>query len=355
MLRALRASGVAAILALSIVGPGALVAAGDDGPPRAAPTGRPTRTVLRPAELPDQAPPIVAKQSDKILVLLVGGINSRAADPTFDPLINLLRQDPKYDVRVFGGDPEHPYDALGPLDPSARSLIAEIGELHRQYPAGIHIVAHSMGGAVVDRAIADGLSASDGVTTYIALASPHSGSTAAAIAVPTVALAGPESLELRAAFAVSPLHLDPGRDAARDLSVRLTPRPSRGIVRLDLRMANDETVLGADARDPGVDSRILLPLGLTDFEGHGAILHDRRALDLVASTIAHSAAPPDDRLPLEKAQAAMWSAIFDLIMPNLLLLAAAAALACAFAGFCVPLLKAQRRQWAANVLKQMRR
>jgi hypothetical protein len=71
VLRALRASGVVTILALSIVGPGALVAAGDDGPPRTPPTDRPTRTVLRPTELPDQARPVVAKQSDKIVILLV--------------------------------------------------------------------------------------------------------------------------------------------------------------------------------------------------------------------------------------------------------------------------------------------
>jgi hypothetical protein len=38
---------------------------------RASSTGRPTRTVFRPAELPDQAPPVVAKQSDKIVVVLV--------------------------------------------------------------------------------------------------------------------------------------------------------------------------------------------------------------------------------------------------------------------------------------------
>jgi hypothetical protein len=71
LLRALGASGVVTILVLSIVGPGALVAAGDDGPPREPPADCPTRTILRPAELPDQAPVVVAKPRDQIVILLV--------------------------------------------------------------------------------------------------------------------------------------------------------------------------------------------------------------------------------------------------------------------------------------------
>jgi len=174
VLRALRASGVVTILAFSIVGPGALVAAGDDGPPRALATGRPTRTVPRPAELPDQAPPIVAKQSDNIVILLVSGIGSDAPDSTFDALVSALDYDPRYEIHRFGGDPAHPYDTHGSLDANADQLTAEIRELAQTHPK-IEIVAHSMGGAVVDEAFRRGLSASDKVESYVALAVPHDG------------------------------------------------------------------------------------------------------------------------------------------------------------------------------------
>ena len=68
MRRAVSAWCVVTALALWVVGPGALVAAGDDGPPRSFPTGRPTRTILRPTEIVDPAP---AKPSEKTLVILV--------------------------------------------------------------------------------------------------------------------------------------------------------------------------------------------------------------------------------------------------------------------------------------------
>ena len=62
---------MATVVALSIVGPGALVAAGDDGPPRAARPDRPTRTILRPTEIPDLDPLVVARSSDRSVCLLV--------------------------------------------------------------------------------------------------------------------------------------------------------------------------------------------------------------------------------------------------------------------------------------------
>src|SRR5439155_589326 len=43
----------------------------------------------------------------------------------------------------------------------------------------VHIVTHSMGGVVADRAFAQGLSHEDGVATYVAWSAPHSGSDAA--------------------------------------------------------------------------------------------------------------------------------------------------------------------------------
>src|SRR5204862_675838 len=98
----------------------------------------------------------------------VSGVNSSAQDPTFDALQARLFDDPGYEVHRFGADPAYPYDTQGSLDQAAGNLTNEIRDLGRTHPA-VHIVAHSMGGDVVDRAFALGLSASDGVATYVAL------------------------------------------------------------------------------------------------------------------------------------------------------------------------------------------
>jgi hypothetical protein len=58
---------VVTALALSGVGPGALVAAGDDGPSGSAPTARPTQTVLRPTEISQPAP---QKPSAKEIIIV---------------------------------------------------------------------------------------------------------------------------------------------------------------------------------------------------------------------------------------------------------------------------------------------
>src|SRR5947209_5381027 len=112
MRRAIRAWCVVTALALSVVGPGALVAAGDDGPSRSAPTGRPTRTILRPTEISEPAP---QKPSAKTVIILVSGIGSDAPDGTFDAMVAALDKDPAYEIHRFGGDPAHPYDTHGSI------------------------------------------------------------------------------------------------------------------------------------------------------------------------------------------------------------------------------------------------
>lgn len=280
---------VVAALALSVVGPGALVAAGDDGPSRSLPTDRPTRTSLRPTELSDAPTP---RASNKEVVVLVSGINSSAPDPTFDVLIARLLADPRYEVHRFGADPTHPYDALGSIAENARNLTEEVRELGKTHPA-VHIVAHSMGGVVVDHAVAGGLSAQDGVATYVALASPHNGSLTLAATAPVVELIGDPSLEVRALFSVK---LDVGSDAAKDLAHASIVPPPAGVTRLDLRMSSDWTVTSRDAADPGVESRVLLPTTVDGYiDGHGAITRDDRSLDLITTTLATRAVPPDTR------------------------------------------------------------
>jgi hypothetical protein len=150
-----------------------------------------------------------------------------------------------------------------------------------------------MGGVVADRAFASGLSANDGVATYVALASPHSGSSNLAASTRILDSLGDRALELRAIFSPK---VDLGSDAARGLATTRPAPPPAGVARLDLRMATDWTVTKGDARDPGVQSRILVPSGLGGLiDGHGAVTSDPAALQLVTSTIERNAVPPDTR------------------------------------------------------------
>jgi hypothetical protein len=340
---------VVTALALSVVGPGALVAAGDDGPSGPAPTGRPTRTILRPTEISQPARP---KPSAKEVIIIVSGVNSSAQDPTFDALQAKLFDDPGYEVHRFGADPSYPYDTLGSLDQSADDLTREIRDLSLTHPA-VHIVAHSMGGDVVDRAIAHGLSAADGVATYVALSSPHSGSAALAAAERVLGQSGDTALELRALLSSK---LDVGSAAAHDLAhAKPAPRVA-GITRMDLRIATDLAVTGRDASDPGVESRTLVPAGLGGFlDGHGAITSDGRALDLIMTTIATRAIPPDTRSAPEKRLADLESLGALGLSAALCLAAVAAACALSFALQRLPPIRWITRPLAEARLRDVRR
>ena len=304
---------------------GAFPAAGDDGPRQEGVAGRPARTILRPVEVLDRAPEQALRPSEKEVVLLVAGIGSAASDPTWDALIGRLRTDPRYEIRRFGADPAYPYDTLGRLSDNAAALTAEVRDLSSRY-RGIHLVTHSMGGAVVDTAFARGLSADDGVQSYIALAAPHDGSTVARFGQLVALDAGGAAPEARAIASFVQ-----GRDISGPATVdlaRLHSRPATsGITRLDLRMASDVTVIQRDASEPGIDSRILAPRGVGEWlDGHGAITRDPRALDVVTTTIARRASPPDAR-GAEIAEAARTSRIADAMVPWALALIAVCLLA----------------------------
>lgn len=291
MLRSLRTWCAVSTFAIAVLGPGSLAVAGDDGPPPQR-ADRPTRTVLRPIEVPDLAQLAVPVSSAKEAIVLVAGINSSPQDATFDPLIAQLFGDPRYEIYRFGADPRYPYDALGDLDTNARNLRDEIRAIGATHPA-VHIVAHSMGGAVTDRAFSAGLSANDGVATYVALSSPHSGTPVLAATEGVLKLAGDSALEIRAAFSPA---FDPGSDAAHDLARTRPVPPPPGVVRLDLRMSTDWAVTARDATDPGVESRTLVPSDLRGYiDGHGSVTRDPQALRLITSTIADRAIPVDRR------------------------------------------------------------
>ena len=260
--------------------------------------------------------------------MLVGGLGSMASDGTWDPLIARYRDDPRVEVRRFGADPTYPYDTLGGIDGNALRLRDEIRSLAPRYSA-VHLVTHSMGGAVADRAFAHGLSDADRVRTYVALAAPHNGATAARVAQSSFALAGDEAIELRAATRAL-LH-DPATAAVRDLAQRPASRAVQGVRRLDLRLATDLLVVGPDSRVPGVESRTYLPSTFATIEGHGGVLRDPAVLDVITSTIATWSPPADARGEVMQQATALAGRTSDELSALLLLAVAAAALALAHA------------------------
>lgn len=304
-----------AVLALPLLLSTGAVASADDG--------RPAQTVERATELP---PRRVAPERE--LILLVGGLGSSAHDATWDALKARFAGDPRYELRRFGADPRFPYDTLGALEPNGARLRDAVRALSPRYTA-VHLVTHSMGGAVADRAFGQGLSAADGVRTYVALAAPHNGATAARIAQGALAQAQDEALEVRAV--VGAVMHDPARDATRDLAARRTPAAIPDVTRLDLRLATDLLVPGPDARVPGSPSRVLLPSSRETIEGHGGVLREPAVLDAITSTIATRSVLPDPRSELLRETTDIVSRTADDLALLLLLAAGLAGVVAAFA------------------------
>ena len=304
----------ATFLAWALLPALALVASADEDPPvRAAEAGplRPPRTVLRatvtaaPAAVPSVVASGGAASAARELIVLVGGLGSHK-QPDRNPFEELQKRLPgaTYDVLRFGTD-FGVYNTYDPIDESALNLRDGIRSVSGGYDA-VHIVTHSLGGNVADRAFALGLSASDGVTTYVAWAAPHDGARAARAARAALTVSGPARSDARDLAMSVNLH-DPESAAVRDLARIRAIAPPAGVVRLDLRLATDGVVRSTDATDPGVDSRVLLPGALREWDGHGGILQNEQALDLTLATIAQKAVPPDDRGGLLRAASHVMS------------------------------------------------
>ncbi|HKY50574.1 MAG TPA: hypothetical protein VJP45_04905, partial [Candidatus Limnocylindria bacterium] len=152
-----------------------LVASADEGPPlpgsEAGPPLRPPLTVLRATDRATGTTSSGAARRE--LIVLVGGYASDANDDVFDELRGRLAGQ-GYEVVRFGRD-LGTYDTYGSVDANAARLRDSVRSISTDY-GGVHLVTHSMGGVVADRAFALGLSANDGVTTYVAWAAPHHGS-----------------------------------------------------------------------------------------------------------------------------------------------------------------------------------
>jgi hypothetical protein len=305
----LRALLRASLIALALLPIGALAAHADDGRPPSPEAGRPPTsspvpiTQLRPSEIrvapigtlvPNTAPFLEPTRvpRQKELVIFVGGYASRADDGAFDVLAARFPSD-QYDVVRLGQDPRFPYDTYGTIPSSARSLTDEVRALSPGY-AGVNIVTHSMGGVVADRAIADGLTAADGVRTYVAIAAPHSGADIARVPNTVLPLIAPVKEIIRAIAVVAAR--DPESVAIRDIANTKPVAPPAGIARLDVSLATDGFVNEYDAHDPGIEQRLFLPSSLLEVvDGHGGSLRNRQIAELVTETIRTHRVPPDRR------------------------------------------------------------
>ncbi len=255
-----------------------------------APSIRPPEAVLRHVDAARTAVPAASAAPSKELVVLVGGYQSCSCQP--DPDFETLRRSLEgagFDVVQFGTDPRYPYDTYGHIAPNAVHLRDEVRSFSNQYDA-IHIVAHSMGGVVADQAFAAGLSADDGVVSFVSLASPHSGSDGARAMSRLRAITGHVDALVRKVGLMA--RIEPESDAASDLAtVRPIPAP-RGVVRLDVRESGDAMVSGRDARDPGVTSRVIDGPPLT---GHADILTNPDVMRMTLDTMIGRRVPLDAR------------------------------------------------------------
>lgn len=304
------------LIALALLSAGGVTASADDGPPPVpSGGGRPPSsspiplTELRPSQIqtapvPSIAPefitpsePLGGPARKKELVIFVGGYGSQPKDGAFDVLAARFPAD-RYDVRRLGDDPRFPYDTYGGVDANAQVLTDQIRSIGGDYSA-VNIVSHSMGGVVTDRAFAQGLSAGDGVRTFVAIAGPHSGADYARAPAFLLPIIGPVEDIVRAVGVAAAR--DPGSDAIRDLAVaRPIPVPA-GVARVDVSLATDGLVNQYDARDPGVSQRVFLPATLRELiDGHGGSLVNRQIGDLVVETVRTHEVPPDRRDPITR-------------------------------------------------------
>lgn len=243
--------------------------------------GRPACTVLRPrAPIPVRGSRLGAPDC----VVQIGGLGS-----TVDSTARAFE-----DLRVDGVETSIlDFDALGQIAAAAEALRAHVERI-RDGCASIHLIAHSMGGTVADRAFSKGLSSADGIRTYIPLASPHNGS-ALARRLCGVEGVDPDYTELLRSVAGLLSLPDPTSEAVCDLARVDPPRPPRGVETTRLRLVTDALVLRGDHHAAYFDVRELLPLEAAEAEGHGGILVSAQAREIVLRSIERGEVPADDR------------------------------------------------------------
>lgn len=291
-----RVIGIAIVVALLVaLSPSPALADGGCGTP-----GRPACTVLRPVAptTTSVSPPLGAGDC----VVEVGGLGSTAEETrrAFEGLVDELDG-----VRVETLE----YDTLGKIAVAAEVLRDHVRGLSGSC-AAIHIVAHSMGGVVADRAFSKGLSGADRVATYVPLASPHNGATAAR-ELCGIGDVDPGYTELLRQVAALLGQADPTAPAICDLARVKPPRAPRGVSTARLRLVTDPLVLRRDHVAPYRDVRELLPAEPAELEGHGGILRNAEARAVVRGSIEERSVPIDERGPEHRLVAAVVSVEAD--------------------------------------------
>lgn len=278
--------------------------------------GRPACTILRPSRQPDPVAMRPAIGSSECIVL-VGGLGSPTDhdDRFFAPVLGELDADARFRQYRFGVDGAGSFDTSGAISRNGEQLRSLIHRLSSECPA-IHVLSHSMGGAVADRAFSMGDLANDGVVSYVALAAPHNGATGARAVRPAVEADTLFAAGLSATTRAVAIH-DPTTDAVRDLSRLRAPRPVRDIEAVRLRLVTDEFVLRRDNADRRVDVRDYLPTSTWQLEGHGQVVHNETVQQVVRTTIATHRVPAEERSSAELREAGLASIAIDQALAGL--------------------------------------
>lgn len=277
--------------------------------------GRPACTILRPFRQPGPVPTRPAIGSSECVVL-VGGLGSPTDrdDRFFAPVLGELDADPRFQQYRFGVDAGS-FDTYRAISRNGEQLRSVIHHLSTECQA-IHVLSHSMGGAVADRAFSMGDLANDGVVSYVALAAPHNGATGARAARPAVEADALFAAGLSATTRAVAIP-DPTTDAVRDLSRLRAPRPVRDVEAVRLRLVTDEFVLRRDNADRRVDVRDYLPTTTWQLEGHGQVVHNETVQQVVRTTIATHRVPAEDRSSTALRDAELASIVIDQALAGL--------------------------------------
>lgn len=252
--------------------------------------GKPPCTILRPVAAPERDRSSVGWGQECIVI--VGGLGSPTDTSDYDffgTVLGDLRTNIDYRPVRFGVDAGD-YDTTGAISRSGSALREVIRRISADCDA-IHLLAHSMGGVVVDRALSKLEPMAHGISTYVAMASPHNGATMARLLRAVV-----EHDPLTAAAVSTVANAldapDPSWDAVHDLVTARAPLRIPRVEHVRLRMLTDEIVFARDNQDRRVDVREYPPASGAEILGHGGIVHNERVQSVVRETIRSGRVPP---------------------------------------------------------------
>lgn len=293
------------------------------------PDGRPACTILRPLAVHATRERMSVGWEQECIVV-VGGLGSPTDGSDagfFREALGEVGDDPHFQLIRFGVD-EGLYDTTGGISRSGAAL-RQVIRRNASACDAIHLLAHSMGGAVVDRALSKLEPADLGIATYIAMSSPHNGANGARAVRPALEASPTVAAAASAAADLVNFH-DPTKDAVRDLARIAAPRPTRDVAAVRLRLVTDPIVLRRDNYDRRVDVREYPAESVDQVrDGHGGIVRNALAQQILRETIVTHRTPPDTRSPSEITAAADASERADRVIGGIEAVAGAALLGAA--------------------------